>query len=43
VSIIPLFNNILRLLKKNGTYQAMFMKYFSDALKNPEGMQGNRF
>ncbi len=43
VSIIPRFNNILRLLKKNGTYQAMFKKYFSDALKIPEGVQENSF
>ncbi|BCL63172.1 hypothetical protein DGMP_38650 [Desulfomarina profundi] len=43
VSIIPRFNNILKLLKKNGTYQVMFKKYFSEAMKIPEGVQERSF
>ncbi len=38
VNIIPRFNNILKQLKKDGTYQVMFKKYFSEDMKIPEGM-----
>lgn len=39
MSIIPRFNNTLRLLRKDGTYQVIFKKYFSEVMKIPEGIR----